>query len=823
MDEFKILIVEDERLIAFDLKDKVSRLNYEVIDMAFTGEEAVSKTLSDKPNLILMDINLGKGMDGIEAASKIQQHVDIPVIYVTANADMSTVEKARSTEPYGYINKPVNIRDLYTSIDSALNKHRMKLQLHESEKKFRHIFDHAIDGICIINTSDRGIFLTNRMFARMTGYSSEELSGMTIDGIHPEDSREIVKEEVRKIIHHSTGVVKHIPVRRKDGSIFFADITASLITLGNNEYIMGIFRDITESKMYEDALRQSEERFRNIVQASPLGIHMYELDKAGNLVFSGANESADSILGVDNSIYIGKTIEEAFPPLAETEVPERYRLAASTGTPWRSEHIMYKDNMISGIFELYAFQTEQNKMVAQFMDVTEKRRAEEEIREKNEKLAALNIDLRTAIEEHETTNEQLLRAQVELIQREDFLQSIFRVVPAGIGTIKNGEIEWMNKMLTEMTGYSEEELMGSRMRILYRDDATYEAVEESLKKQILEEGRGSLETEWVRKDERKIHILFAATRVREMRKNEEITFTALDITERKHAYDRLIQSEKMMTVGGLAAGMAHEINNPLGIIMQGVQMIQNRIDLKSSVNRKAAEEVGLDMTKLYKYMERRKVLEYISNIRDAGVRAANIVSNMLQFSRKSETKVSGVDLNELVDRSIEIASKDYDLEKKYDFRSIKIIRKYGMSLKKISCIEMEIEQVILNLLKNSAQSMSEQNRQNAEPEIEIITRMEKSFVVVEVIDNGPGIEKEVLNRIFEPFYTTKKVGAGTGLGLSVSYFIITNNHSGSITADSVPGKGAKFTIKLPVNGVEGSRVVRKNDFRSHKIKKDFDI
>lgn len=674
MDKYKVLIVEDERIVAFDLKEKISRLNYEVIDMAFTGEEAVLKTLKKIPNLVLMDINLGEGMDGIEAASKIHQHADIPVIYVTANADLSTVEKARDTEPYGYINKPINIRDLYTCIDSALNRHKMKLKLHESEKKFR-----------------------------------------------------------------------------------------------------------------------------NIVQSSPLGIHIYELNETGNLVFIGANESADIILGVDNTRYIGKTIEEAFPPLAETEVPKKYKITASTGSPWRSEHIAYKDELISGVFELYAFQTEHNKMAAMFIDVTEKRRAEDEIKEKSEKLAALNLDLKTAIEELETTNEELVRAQVELIQREDFLQSILRVVPAGIGTIINGVIVWMNKMLAEMTGYSEEELAGLSMRMLYGDNTTYENVEKNLGEQILKEGRGSVETEWLRKDGRKIFVLFAATTVSEIKKNEEITFTALDITERKHSYNRLIQSEKMMTVGGLAAGMAHEINNPLGIIMQGVQMIQNRIDFENSMNIKIADKLKLDMRKLYEYMKSRKVLEYIGNIRDAVVRAANIVSNMLQFSRKSEIKSNNVDLNELIEKSIEIASKDYDLEKKYDFRSINIIRKYDKSLKKISCIETEIGQVILNLLKNSAQSISEQNRQNIRPGIEIVTRMENSFVVIEVIDNGPGMEQEILNRVFEPFYTTKKVGTGTGLGLSVSYFIITNNHSGSITADSAPGKGAKFTIKLPVS------------------------
>ena len=115
----------------------------------------------------------------------------------------------------------------------------------------------------------------------------------------------------------------------------------------------------------------------------------------------------------------------------------------------------------------------------------------------------------------------------------------------------------------------------------------------------------------------------------------------------------------------------------------------------------------------------------------------------------------------------------------------------------VYCDKTEIEQVILNLLKNAAQAMAEDG--TSSPSILLRTRREPDTVLIEVIDNGPGMDQKTLNRIFEPFFTTKEVGAGTGLGLSVSYFIITEQHNGRLSASSKPGHGACFSIRLPSN------------------------
>ncbi|WP_027723220.1 cache domain-containing protein [Maridesulfovibrio zosterae] len=270
-----------------------------------------------------------------------------------------------------------------------------------------------------------------------------------------------------------------------------------------------------------------------------------------------------------------------------------------------------------------------------------------------------------------------------------------------------------------------------------------------------------------------------------------------DITERKKMQKIMIQTEKMMSVGGLAAGMAHEINNPLGVIMQVTQNILRRTSPNLESNRPIAEKCNIDLDNLRNYMDKRGITGYLHGIQEAGVRAASIVKSMLDFSRKSNSSKSSCNIETVIETAISLASNDYDLKKQYDFKKIKIIRDYS-SPPMFNFTEMEISQVILNLIKNAAQAISEDENKHKVPTITIRTLTDKQSVKVEIEDNGPGIPEEHLKRIFEPFYSTKSPGQGTGLGLSVSYFIVTQNHSGNITVDSSKGDGTRFTITLPV-------------------------
>ena len=272
-----------------------------------------------------------------------------------------------------------------------------------------------------------------------------------------------------------------------------------------------------------------------------------------------------------------------------------------------------------------------------------------------------------------------------------------------------------------------------------------------------------------------------------------------DITERIRMEEIMVQSEKMLSVGGLAAGMAHEINNPLAGMMQNAQVMKSR--LKSTDmpgNLETAEELGLSMEKIITFIEKRDIFHMIDAIHEAGSRAANIVHSMLNFARKTEASFSSHYPDQLMDRILELAATDYDLKKQFDFRSIEIIKQYDDNLPMLPCEGAKIQQVMLNLLRNGAHAMQEAKTKSPVFILRIYSEDASEMVCIEIEDNGPGMDTETRSRVFDPFFTTKPVGFGTGLGLYVSYFIITENHKGRMEVISEPEKGTTFKIRLPL-------------------------
>jgi PAS domain S-box-containing protein len=270
-----------------------------------------------------------------------------------------------------------------------------------------------------------------------------------------------------------------------------------------------------------------------------------------------------------------------------------------------------------------------------------------------------------------------------------------------------------------------------------------------------------------------------------------------DVTERERLRELMIQTEKMMSVGGLAAGMAHEINNPLGSILQAAQVVELQLDPALPANQEAARNLGLTVEAVRAYLEARKVLKFLAGIREAGLRAASIVASMLEFSRQSDSRHVQADLQAMADKSLSLAESDYDLKKRYDFKHINIERDYPEQPVTVSCAPTEIEQVLLNLFKNAAHALAGVAQEGKVPTIAVRVRALPEVGEIVVADNGPGMDEATRARVFEPFFTTKPAGEGTGLGLSVSYFIIVNNHGGSIRMDAEPGAGTRCTITLP--------------------------
>jgi len=141
---------------------------------------------------------------------------------------------------------------------------------------------------------------------------------------------------------------------------------------------------------------------------------------------------------------------------------------------------------------------------------------------------------------------------------------------------------------------------------------------------------------------------------------------------------------------------------------------------------------------------------------------------------------------------------DYDLKKSYDFRSVEIIRDYAQKLPLVPCVSSEIQQVLLNIFRNSAQSMHATDKSKIQSRLNVHVYIVDQYINIDIEDNGCGMNEETSRRIFEPFYTTKDPGIGTGLGMSVSYFIIVETHSGEMFVESELEKGTKITIRLPI-------------------------
>jgi len=387
------------------------------------------------------------------------------------------------------------------------------------------------------------------------------------------------------------------------------------------------------------------------------------------------------------------------------------------------------------------------------------------------------------------------RAESDLISLRNYLSNIIDSMPSMlIGVDENYKVTQWNSETEKLTAIKADRAIGTELHKLiprFKD-----------KIHLIKEAIESRETQTEPKLPYIIegHVKYEDFTIFPLISNgaEGAVIRIDDITERVKIEEVMIQSEKMQSIGGLASGMAHEINNPLGGIMQGYQNIQNRIDPERPKNQEVAIKYNLNLYDMYDYLTDRKIIAFLNGGHDACERAAQIVRNMLMFSRKPDSKLSAVNIAELVDHTIELGSTDYDMKRKYDFKFVDIVKEYGIDLPKINCCASEIEQVLLNIFKNAIQAMEVIETEGYEPQFHIRLLKEPDHVRIEVEDNGPGIPEDIRKRIFEPFFTTKSVGIGTGLGLSVSYMIVTQNHGGTFEVASEVGKSTRFIIRLPI-------------------------
>ncbi|MFO7883471.1 MAG: Cache 3/Cache 2 fusion domain-containing protein [Desulfobacteraceae bacterium] len=422
-----------------------------------------------------------------------------------------------------------------------------------------------------------------------------------------------------------------------------------------------------------------------------------------------------------------------------------------------------------------------------------------ELFEKNKALTCTRDNLEKVVAERTLELEERMRAEEEIRHLRNYLFSIINSMPSVLIVVKaDGNVTIWNKTAERITGITAEAARGR-----YLPDVFHQIAPEM--ENVIE----SIQTRTVKHIQRKRYTgenkvcydnLTIYPLMEEAEKSAVIRID--DTTEQVRMKERMVQSEKMMSVGGLAAGMAHEINNPLAGMMQNANVIKYRLEsIDMPANLQAAAELGLSMEDIKAFMEKRNIFRMIDAIQESGARAAEIVNSMLRFARKSGTAVSSHYPDQLMDRILGLAATDYDLKKQYDFKSIEIIKEYADDLPMLPCEGANIQQVLLNILRNGAQAMHKAKTESPRFILRIYSKGKPAMVHIEIEDNGPGMDEQTRLKVFDPFFTTKPVGAGTGLGLSVSYFIITENHKGTMNVISEPGKGANFIIRLPVDGL----------------------
>ena len=390
-----------------------------------------------------------------------------------------------------------------------------------------------------------------------------------------------------------------------------------------------------------------------------------------------------------------------------------------------------------------------------------------------------------------------MRAEARLRGAQQYIQDIIDSMPSiVIGLTREGRISHWNREADEVFGRDARQMSGNGMVNLPGQLGFLEVL-----------FRSSMESREVVKKSKVPLMLgddekFCDVTVYPLDADSGAVIRIDDVSDLVRLEEVMIQSEKMLSLGGLAAGMAHEINNPLAGIVQNVQVVRTRLGSDIAANTQAADDCGTTLDAVNCYLERRRILGMIDMIMESGVRAAKIVENMLSFVRKSGDSKRPEHLGVLLDASVDLAMNDYDLKKNYDFRQIEIVREYEVDVPPVWCEASKVQQVFMNLLKNGAQAMSEVADRKSRFILRVVS--EGDMVRVEVEDNGTGLSDVVRKRIFEPFFTTKPQGAGTGLGLSVSYFIVTEQHGGTMRVESVPGSMTNFIMRFPVgSGTSG--------------------
>ncbi|MEJ2739342.1 MAG: PAS domain S-box protein, partial [Dehalococcoidia bacterium] len=590
------------------------------------------------------------------------------------------------------------------------------------------LLDNATDSIFLYDM-DGNFHYVNEAAGRTFGYNKEELLKINYENLLASEKKDSTVL-FRKKTADSDYIVIETGLLHKNGSVIPVEIYSRAIISNNKKYFLAAVRDISRRKRNEQELRQSQEKLMRIFQSVGDGISVTDLKG----IFTEVNEKTLQLHGYsDASEMIGKNGIEYIAPEDRERVNQYYRQVPIRGANNMEITMLRKDGstfMAEVNTSIIRNSTnEPTGVISIVRDITERKKAEEEL-----KMRALLLDNAT-----------------DAIALYDL----------------DKNLHYINKTGEKIYGYSKDELLQMKLEDIFASKGKQVKIADV--KKLLKTGYLAFEMNIKSKKGALIPAEFHISLV-EINERKYALAVVRDISSRKKAEEERRQLEQkaqrtsqLASVGEMAAGIAHEINNPLTSVIGYAQLLMKK-DIPEDIK------------------------EDISIIHEGAQRVSGIVNRMLTFARQRKPKREYSDINSIIETTLEL--REYSLRN----NNIKVVRQFAPDLPMTVADNGQLQQVFLNIIVNAE---TEMKLAHGKGTLIIKTRTKGRKIQISFTDDGPGIAKELLARLFDPFFTTREVGQGTGLGLSVCHGII-SEHGGQIYVESVQGKGATFTVELPV-------------------------
>jgi two-component system, cell cycle sensor histidine kinase and response regulator CckA len=619
--------------------------------------------------------------------------------------------------------------------------------LRESEQRYRQLVDNARDIIYRTDADGRLTYI-NPTAVKMIGYPTEEAIGKHyLEVIQPNYHKDAEKFYGIQFVKKIPNTYYEFPAVTKDGQELWLGQNVQLIVEGDS--IVGfqaVARDITDRKQAEDALKQSEERFRKVFEDGPLGMVMATFDDR----FLKANDTFTQMLGYSAEDLDSLTIRDiTHPDHIKNDLKELDRLIRNEIEVYKTEkrYIRKDKNTLWGATTVSVIRDENGKalfFLAMIEDITERKRAEEAHQQSEERYRSLV---------------------------ENTMDGYF------ICEIPSGRFLFLNQRSCEIYGYKAQEGLNLTVwDVMSTED--HERIRQRIQKRL--EGENLSSEKQVYGGVRKDGSVFRAeisTSLVWFQGNPAVQGVLRDITEQELLEQQLHQAQKMKSIGTLAGGIAHDFNN----LLMGIQG--------------NASLMLLETDSRHSHHERLKNIEqYVKS-------GAELTKQLLGFAQGGKYEVKPINLNDLIDESSGMFGRTR--------KDIRIHKRRQQDLWIAKLDRGQIEQVLLNLYVNAWQAMPGGGDLFLETENVVIEEayaklfgfQPGKYVKISVMDTGFGMDEATQQRIFDPFFTTKERGRGTGLGLASAYGII-KNHEGFLNVHSKKGEGTTFTIYLPASGAE---------------------